>query len=478
MFSTPARYPPVMSSPLDNLITFPMKRSNSQSPPLSQYSSFDRQQPLRPSHTPRAMSNFYHPFPNNDDPEDLDYDLGGANEAHAPVSEHISGAFWEQAASSTANSYQYQPQIPRERQDVEGSRSFPSILASDFDTDPLWPMPAASTSAHLPASHSYPPPRPSAYPSDEYGRYSYTTPYTEDALLSQTQQRPMIHHAQTYPSATLPPFSTHSPPGATASTKRSPIPLPASSASPYAPHPSPGPSAITSTAGPSAAGPSIIHTSTSLPGGVGSGLSTNAPGHGHKEQLQFFKDVVANFRAPTSIASGPFVPQTMYKPHTSSDRRRYVEEVSMDDPIFFWVDQPSECGILLSDAMHTRVKRLVNRDETVFEGRGPSVSIRIEWPGYRPWSRQIPTKDFRSPPGPITRAKLAKNVAKCVQRFIQERQQVPMEDDADARWRVGNSQGSIRADDLVLVSLHHVSMGSWQPHLRLRRPLPGAPPAG
>ena len=42
----------------------------------------------------------------------------------------------------------------------------------------------------------------------------------------------------------------------------------------------------------------------------------------------------------------------------------------------------------------------------------------FQWPGYRQWSRQIPTKDFRSPPGPITIAKLAKNVAKCVQRFM------------------------------------------------------------
>lgn len=41
-----------------------------------------------------------------------------------------------------------------------------------------------------------------------------------------------------------------------------------------------------------------------------------------------------------------------------------------------------------------------------------------QWPGYAPWSRQIPTRDFRSPPGPITRSKLAKNVAKTIQRFI------------------------------------------------------------
>ncbi|KAJ7281932.1 hypothetical protein C8J57DRAFT_85901 [Mycena rebaudengoi] len=192
------------------------------------------------------------------------------------------------------------------------------------------------------------------------------------------------------------------------------------------------------------------------------------PLYTHRDQLQFFKDALS---LPAAGVCGPFVPQLMYKPHTNSDRRRYVEEVDMEAPIHFWVENPSECGIPLSDALHSRVRRLLKRDETVFEGRGPSVSIRLEWPGYRQWSRQIPTKDFRSPPGPITRAKLAKNVAKCVQRFIQERHGQPMEDDADARWRVGPGPNQIKLEDLVLVSIHHVSMGSWQPHLRLRRPL-------
>ncbi|KAH8832438.1 hypothetical protein DL96DRAFT_1457686 [Flagelloscypha sp. PMI_526] len=168
--------------------------------------------------------------------------------------------------------------------------------------------------------------------------------------------------------------------------------------------------------------------------------------------------------------AGPFIPQPMYKPHTTSDRRRYVEEVDLDAPIYFWVNNPTECGLPLIDALHSRVKRLQNRDECVFEGRGPSVSIRLEWPGYRQWSRQIPTKDFRSPPGPITRAKLAKNVAKCVQRFIAERMN-HSDADADPRWRIGTGPEHIKLEDLILVSMHHVSMGSWQPQLRLRHPL-------
>ena len=127
----------------------------------------------------------------------------------------------------------------------------------------------------------------------------------------------------------------------------------------------------------------------------------------------------------------------MYKPHTTSDRKRYVEDVLLEAPIYFY-EHSGQCGISLYDALHSRVKNLANREQVVFEGRGPSVSIRLEvsqytasffslshilffffqWPGYRQWSRQIPTKDFRSPPGPITIAKLAKNVAKCVQRFM------------------------------------------------------------
>jgi hypothetical protein len=44
-----------------------------------------------------------------------------------------------------------------------------------------------------------------------------------------------------------------------------------------------------------------------------------------------------------------------------------------------------------------------------------------------------------------------------------------MEMEADRRWRVGTRH--IRMEDLILVSLHNISKGSWQPQLRLRTPL-------
>ncbi|KAF8269819.1 hypothetical protein EI94DRAFT_1798812 [Lactarius quietus] len=170
----------------------------------------------------------------------------------------------------------------------------------------------------------------------------------------------------------------------------------------------------------------------------------------------------------SAFQRGPMVPQKRYKPHTSSDRRRYVDEVNLEPSIHFYMQKPDEAGIPLKDAMHGRFARLHSRDEPMFQERGPSISVRINWPGYQTWSRQIPTRDFPNPPGPITRAKLAKNVAKSVAHFIAEHKDRQMEEDGDIAWLVG--PGKIDVFDLVLVRLDHVAKGSWQVHLQLLRP--------
>ncbi|KIJ91982.1 hypothetical protein K443DRAFT_685536 [Laccaria amethystina LaAM-08-1] len=188
--------------------------------------------------------------------------------------------------------------------------------------------------------------------------------------------------------------------------------------------------------------------------------------YSYREQLNFFLQAED---LPTRTY-GPFIPQPMYQPHTSSGWGRYMEEkIELEAPIYFSIDHPSEFGILLSDALHSRFNRLHNRDQLVFEGRGPSISIRLEWPGYRQWIWQIPTEDFRSPPGPITLSKLAEKVAECIQRFIEERKN---QSPKDKSWKVGTGANHIKLEDLVLVSIHHVSLGSWQPQLRLKHQLP------
>ncbi|KAG1746700.1 uncharacterized protein EDB91DRAFT_1049172 [Suillus paluster] len=175
-----------------------------------------------------------------------------------------------------------------------------------------------------------------------------------------------------------------------------------------------------------------------------------------------------SIREQAVIATGTdvYIPQIIYQPYTEADRVRYIQKADLKEPIIFMTAHPNQWGIPLDDAIKAKMKDLLDKDDSMFEDCGPSVSIRLQWPGYRSWTKQIPTMDFKSPKGPITRAKLAKNIANCVKRFIEVRPTKRMEMEADRRWRVGNRY--IRMEDLILVSLHHISKGSWQPQLRLR----------
>ena len=52
----------------------------------------------------------------------------------------------------------------------------------------------------------------------------------------------------------------------------------------------------------------------------------------------------------------------------------------------------------------------------------------------------------------------------------QENKDRNLDEGFDRKWKVGTRPHEIKLEDVVLVSLHHVSLGSWQPQLRLRRP--------
>ncbi|TFK51733.1 hypothetical protein OE88DRAFT_1658322 [Heliocybe sulcata] len=159
------------------------------------------------------------------------------------------------------------------------------------------------------------------------------------------------------------------------------------------------------------------------------------------------------------------VPQKMYRPQAANDKKRYIDEIRFDLPITFRMTGASEDGISVREALVGHLGELVNKDDEVFINCGPSVSIRINWPGYDAWSKQIPTKNWKSQPGPITRQKLAKQVARRIEEFIKAMYDKEMDEDGQPQWKVGSY--GIQLHDLILVSLHQVSKGSWQPQLRL-----------
>jgi len=121
-----------------------------------------------------------------------------------------------------------------------------------------------------------------------------------------------------------------------------------------------------------------------------------------------------------------------------------------------------QCGMPLRNALRCMYSGLSGRDDPMFVGSRTSISIRLEFPGCSSWAQQMRTKDWRRKPSPITKSKLATEVAKKVDRFLKDMRHNPR----NAQWSPP-SLGPVDISRLALVALEHVSMASWQPHLRL-----------
>ncbi|KAI9573112.1 hypothetical protein HD554DRAFT_2013866 [Boletus coccyginus] len=173
-------------------------------------------------------------------------------------------------------------------------------------------------------------------------------------------------------------------------------------------------------------------------------------------------------RQDAVIMNGPrnFVPQTIYQPRSQGDKERYVSHAQLHPPIIFIEQNSLEWGVPLS-RLDKQLVNLVAGHEPAFASCGPSIGIRLEWPGYRPCHTQVSTKDYTHKRLMINKAKLAKVVARWVKKFMDGMSKQAMQAGADRQWKVGPRD--ITVDDIILVSLHHVSQGSWQPQLRLRR---------
>ena len=75
---------------------------------------------------------------------------------------------------------------------------------------------------------------------------------------------------------------------------------------------------------------------------------------------------------------GPHIPQTIYRPPTASDRRRYIDDVHLEPPIVFETQRIPYLGFSLGDALKSYFIDLKGRDDLMFVNRGPSISIRLQ----------------------------------------------------------------------------------------------------
>ncbi|KAI9458215.1 hypothetical protein BJY52DRAFT_442122 [Lactarius psammicola] len=183
-------------------------------------------------------------------------------------------------------------------------------------------------------------------------------------------------------------------------------------------------------------------------------------------------DVLANNGHPLWLLD--FVPlprvtvvtQQIWSPPNQSDWRRYVEQAHLRMPVFF-VQNNGVIGLPLSRAAVGDTSSLRNADKAAPLGGGHSTQIRIAWPGYETWERQIQIRDQTRHRNEITLERFAKLVAGVVDRFLAHGATVVTR---DLTWRVGN--GAITRNDVIIVGTVQVSAGGWMPILQIVPPPP------
>ncbi|KAI0341053.1 hypothetical protein BDW22DRAFT_318642 [Trametopsis cervina] len=124
-------------------------------------------------------------------------------------------------------------------------------------------------------------------------------------------------------------------------------------------------------------------------------------------------------------------------------------------------------GIRLADALD--LDSLISildgaSDKMALSGMSPTIFLRILWPGYDMWHASIRIVQPDHGLKPITRAKLALEVAKKVEACLHNLSTVPSQD----RWSDWCAT-KYSIDQVMLLELNHVAAGSWQPMLATRR---------
>lgn len=133
--------------------------------------------------------------------------------------------------------------------------------------------------------------------------------------------------------------------------------------------------------------------------------------------------------------------------------------------IEFIVD--GESGARLSDVLEGNWTGFEGRDDrSLFGSDRSQIFLRVHLVGCSPWNSKINITDFTAGRRPITRARLATEVAKGLSKFI-AREKLNGHDAGHPRcgW------GDVSLRNVILTRITRVSVASWQPELFLEHPL-------
>ncbi|KAH9172481.1 hypothetical protein EDB89DRAFT_1906159 [Lactarius sanguifluus] len=163
---------------------------------------------------------------------------------------------------------------------------------------------------------------------------------------------------------------------------------------------------------------------------------------------------------------GTVVPQRRWTPADEEGIRRHVESADLQLPIYF-INSNGSIGFPLPDILRGCNGNLHNANGFASFGGRSTTYIRINWPGYRDWKRQIITRDETRARNPITLGRFMKYVGTAVDKFLRECM-THGQTATDPRWQIGGHGGITQAEVKVIGAIH-VSAGCWMPIIQLTR---------
>ncbi|KAI0276579.1 hypothetical protein BGY98DRAFT_1177644 [Russula aff. rugulosa BPL654] len=168
------------------------------------------------------------------------------------------------------------------------------------------------------------------------------------------------------------------------------------------------------------------------------------PIQGHSASFRFGTDggfFVVNFSNQSWVLDcnvlgiGTVIPQNLWVPSTVTDRRQHVQDADLQMPIFF--------------PAHGRKARPYSRGGCWWSVPYPQCSaplgpqttthIRIGWPGYREFKRQVQIRDETALRNTVTLSKFVQHVGRSVDAFLRTAQgdsEYPT-----PQWRIGERAG-------------------------------------
>ncbi|KAH9051301.1 hypothetical protein EDB83DRAFT_1301293 [Lactarius deliciosus] len=168
----------------------------------------------------------------------------------------------------------------------------------------------------------------------------------------------------------------------------------------------------------------------------------------------------------TRTTHGTVVPQRRWTPTDEVDIRRHVEGAALKLPIYF-VNSNGSIGFPLPDILRDCDRDLHNANSFAPLGGRAATHIRINWPGYTYWKRQVATRDETRARNPITLGRFMKHLGTSVDKFFRECMAHGYAA-TDPRWQIG-TRGGITQAEVKVIGAIHVSANSWMPIIQLTR---------